>query len=394
MKNHLYLLKKPTLVAFLLLFANSFVSYGQTQPKLHFVAMGDSRSNQSTFSKICGLVDGKKPEVVIFSGDLWDGYSQSSWISTITGKPNLNAILNANKFLVAWGNHESCSAVQGISPTMLRGGACTYSFTEGNCFFVCLGMDPGANLTFLENQLKSAAAQAAKWKIIYHHYPIYSSGGHPIDGMTSYETICDKYNVAFSVAGHCHNYDRTKVMFGKAAVFTGNVIPATQKGTIYSVSGGAGAPLYSVATKSWQAKAVSDNNFIEFFAYDDSMRVKVYNGSGTLIDNYVRGRYDATTGVDDLNQHSTELYDARPSSFSTLTTIDYYLDKSAGVEINILDMSGRVVKTLVNGAQPAGVNTTTWNGNDNSGNSVPAGVYLCNMISGEHNFTKKLIFVK
>lgn len=388
MKNYKILLKKLAIGAFTLL---SFVGNAQA-PKLRFIAVGDSRTNSGDFAKVMDQVNAKNPELMIFSGDLWDGYSQSTWVNTLKSRPNINALLNANKFLVAYGNHESCSAVQGITPTVLKNNVCTYSFTEGNVFFISLGMSYN-NYTFLEAQLKSAAAQAAKWRVVFHHYPIYSSGGHPIDGVSQYEAICDKYNVTFSVAGHCHNYDRTKVMFGGAAVFSGNVIPATQKGTIYIVSGGAGAPLYSVSSKSWQAKAVSSNNFVEFFAYDDSIRVKAYNGSGNLIETFVRGSYQLPTAVEEEEQQKT-IITARPNIFSASTTIEYSLDKSESVEINILDLSGRIVKTLVKGVQPAGLNTVTWNGNDDAGSGVAAGTYMCTLISAGNTSTQKLVLVK
>jgi predicted phosphodiesterase len=388
MKNYKILLKKLAIGAFSLL---SFVGYAQA-PKLRFIAVGDSRTNSGTFAKVMDQVNTKNPELIIFPGDLWDGYSQSTWENTLKSRPNINALLNANKFLVAYGNHESCSAVQSIKPSVLKNNACTYSFTEGNVFFVSLGMSYN-NYTYLEAQLKSQAAQDAKWRVIFHHYPIYSSGGHPIDGVSQYEALCDKYNVTFSVAGHCHNYDRSKVMFGRAVVFSGNVIPATQKGTIYMVSGGAGAPLYSVASKTWQAKAVSSNNFVEFLAYDDSIRVKAYNGSGGLIETFVRGAYQLPTAVKEEEQQKI-IITARPNIFSTSTTIEYSLDQSENVEINILDLSGRVVKSLVKGVQPAGLNTVTWNGSDEDGNSVAAGTYMCTLISAGITSTQKLVLVK
>lgn len=363
----------------------------QTAPKLHFCVWGDTRSMDS---KVTDLLDKANPEVIIHSGDLWSDIGMSKWKSNVTSKPNLNALLNANKLLVAWGNHESCSELTKFTPSMVKNNSCNYSFTEGNCFFICLGENPSSGLSFLETQLSSAASQAAKWRIIFHHYPIYSSGGHEATGNTNYEKLCDKYNVAFSFSGHSHNYDRSKVLYNKAVVFTGNVIPATQKGTTYTVSGGGGAPLYSVASKTWQEKAISTTHFMEMFAYDDSMRVKVYNNAGKLIDNYVRGRYDIATDVIDLDQSQSMLHDARPSFFSTSTTIDYTLGKSAPVDIKIYDASGRLVKTLVNGVQPAGLNSAVWNGDDNSGNKITPGIYICTMISEEYYGTKKLMFVE
>lgn len=390
MKKYTYQLKALTCTALAIFLFQQRIQ-AQTAPKLHFCVWGDTRSMDN---KVTDLLDKANPEVIIHSGDLWSDIGLSKWKSNVTSKPNLNALLNANKLLVAWGNHESCSELTQFKPSMVKNNSCNYSFTEGNCFFVCLGMNPASGLSFLETQLSSAAAKAAKWRIIYHHYPIYSSGGHSASGNTNYEKLCDKYNVAFVFSGHSHNYDRSKVLHNKAVVFTGNVIPATQKGTTYTVSGGGGAPLYSVSSQSWQEKAISTTHFMELFAYDDSMRVKVYNNAGKLIDNYVRGRYDISTDVADLDKPQSMLHDARPSFFSTSTTIDYTLGKSAPVDIRIYDASGRQVKTLVRGAQPAGMNSVIWNGDDDSGNKIAPGIYICTMISEEYYGTKKLMFVE
>lgn len=380
-----------TCIALAILFIPQQI-YAQATPKLHFCTWGDTRSMDS---KVTDLLDKANPELIIHSGDLWSDIGMSKWKSNVTGKPNLNKLLNANKLLVAWGNHESCSELTKFTPSMVKNNSCNYSFTEGNCFFVCLGENPSSGLSFMEAQLSSAAAKAAKWRIVYHHYPIYSSGGHAANGNSSYEKLCDKYNVAFSFAGHSHNYDRSKVIYNKANVFTGNVIPATQPGTTYTVSGGGGAPLYSVASKAWQEKAISTTHFMELFAYDDSMRVKVYNNAGKLIDNYVRGRYDITTEVDELKEQTPALlHDAKPSFFSTSTIIEYTIGKSAPVDIKIYDASGKLVKILVNGMQPAGLNAITWNADDDSGNRIAPGVYICTMASEDYYGSKKLMFVE
>ena len=391
MKNHIYTLRMLTCIALAMFTLRSQSGFGQATPKLHFCVWGDTRSMDS---KVTDLLDKANPELVIHSGDLWSDIGMSKWKSNVTSKPNLNALLNANKLLVAWGNHESCSELTGFSPSLVRNKACNYSFTEGNCFFICMGENPASNQSFLEAQLSSAAAKAAKWRIIYHHYPIYCCGGHAANGNSSYEALCDKYNVAFSFSGHSHNYDRSKVLYNRAAVFTGNVIPATQKGTTYTVSGGGGAPLYSVATKTWQEKAISTTHFMELFAYDDSMRVKVYNNAGKLIDNYVRGRYDVSTDVVELEEQPSILHDAKPSFFSSSTTIEYTLGKSAPVDIKIYDASGKVVKTLVHGTQAAGLNSVTWNATDEEGNSISPGIYICSMICEDYYESKKLMFVE
>jgi flagellar basal-body rod modification protein FlgD len=42
----------------------------------------------------------------------------------------------------------------------------------------------------------------------------------------------------------------------------------------------------------------------------------------------------------------------------------------------VFDLSGRIVRTLANGARPAGEGTLTWNGTDDAGRRVAAGIYV------------------
>jgi len=48
---------------------------------------------------------------------------------------------------------------------------------------------------------------------------------------------------------------------------------------------------------------------------------------------------------------------------------------AAGVEIKIVDASGKTVRTIEAGGMTEGVNAVTWDGKDDAGNAVPAGSY-------------------
>lgn len=374
---------------------NSSFTQGQTL-KLHFIVFGDTRDNTSVNNQIAPLINAQNPDLILYSGDILGSTSQTTWMNSFyNSQPHIKTLWDNNKFLAAWGNHESCSTIQNWTPTMtLGGGSCTYSFTQGNIFFICVGEDFSTATTFLTTQLQSAAAQAASWIIIFGHYPVYSScTTHPASGNATFEGLCDTYNVAFYFSGHSHDYDRSKVMFGQTPVFTGDVIPATQKGTIYTVSGGGGAPIYNVTSKTWQDKGINSYHYMDILSYDDSIRVKVYSNTGTLIDSYVRIRFDPSVDISNVSQQKTELIGAMPNVFSNSTAINYSLDKATNVEIKILDVNGSLIKTLINQIQPAGENSITWDATDMFGNNVSSGIYLCEMVAGQYKLTIKLVLV-
>jgi hypothetical protein len=72
-----------------------------------------------------------------------------------------------------------------------------------------------------------------------------------------------------------------------------------------------------------------------------------------------------------------------PNPFNPSTTIKYELAQSAGVKLEIFDMMGRHVRTLVNQRQPAGRYAITWDGRNEQGEALASGVYLYQLRAGD-----------
>ncbi|MBD3288908.1 T9SS type A sorting domain-containing protein, partial [candidate division KSB1 bacterium] len=83
-----------------------------------------------------------------------------------------------------------------------------------------------------------------------------------------------------------------------------------------------------------------------------------------------------------------------PNPFNSKTQIDYILWKSGNVRIVIYDLLGKHIKTLVNNPQQAGNFQVRWDGVDENGYPVAAGVYFCRMEAGEFVKTIKLVVTK
>jgi chitodextrinase/predicted phosphodiesterase len=269
-------------VVLILVLLNSVAVYGQ----FRFVAYGDSRTNPGPANDIVGGISTQNPELVIHSGDLWDDYTSSEWKSFITARSNLDALLNANKYLVARGNHEGTSEVLNFSPSIVRNNSLKYYFTEGNCFFVCSEYDPDAS--FIESALQTSEAQSADWRLLWFHVPIYSAGGHTASGNAAIESLCDQYNVTMTFSGHSHIYERTHLLYNGQVVDTGDDIPAESQGTIYIVTGGGGAPLHGITSGWWVNTQQSVYHYMVLDAYPDRCEVTVRDINGTVIDMFVR----------------------------------------------------------------------------------------------------------
>jgi hypothetical protein len=83
-----------------------------------------------------------------------------------------------------------------------------------------------------------------------------------------------------------------------------------------------------------------------------------------------------------------------PNPFNPTTMIAYDLPDASDVQLDIYDLMGRNINTVVNQNQSAGRHFVTWNANDYLGNQVSAGVYLYRLQAGNKIFTRKMILMK
>ena len=83
-----------------------------------------------------------------------------------------------------------------------------------------------------------------------------------------------------------------------------------------------------------------------------------------------------------------------PNPFNPDTYIEYALPSDCQVTLVVYNILGQKVRTLVNEYQPAGFKSVRWDGKDDSGNLVSAGVYFYSIKAGEFSQTKKMILLK
>ncbi|MCH8288497.1 MAG: T9SS type A sorting domain-containing protein [Candidatus Marinimicrobia bacterium] len=83
-----------------------------------------------------------------------------------------------------------------------------------------------------------------------------------------------------------------------------------------------------------------------------------------------------------------------PNPFNPSTTIAYDVPAASNVSINIYDMLGRNVITLVNEQKNAGSHTVEWNGKNSSGIQVTSGIYFYRLEAGQSAITKKMLLLR
>jgi len=83
-----------------------------------------------------------------------------------------------------------------------------------------------------------------------------------------------------------------------------------------------------------------------------------------------------------------------PNPFTADTALEFALPTAERVLIEVYDISGRLVNTLVDGSLPAGSNRVIWDGRDSSGAPVASGIYFCRASVGEWNEARKVVLLR
>ena len=135
--------------------------------------------------------------------------------------------------------------------------------------------------------------------------------------------------------------------------------------------------------------------------YPDS--TGIYNGTLTIFSNdsdeeqIILQLYGYTGSLGVNRVHSLEnitLYQNHPNPFNPITIIRYDVPKGLFVKIAIYDMIGRKVSTLVNSYEQPGLKSIQWNGTDDFGRPVSAGLYLYEIKAGGFRNVKKMVIIK
>mgnify|MGYP003322590153 FL=1 len=88
------------------------------------------------------------------------------------------------------------------------------------------------------------------------------------------------------------------------------------------------------------------------------------------------------------------LGEAYPNPFNPTTKISYELPNSEFVSIDIYNLMGRHIKSLVNINQDPGHRTIEWNETNDSNQPVSAGMYIYTIQAGSFMDTKKMVLLK
>jgi len=104
---------------------------------------------------------------------------------------------------------------------------------------------------------------------------------------------------------------------------------------------------------------------------------------------------DAAAG----NQHtqlpvSTRLEQNHPNPFNSSTTVRYQVAESGLVQLDIFNLAGQKIRSLVSAQQEAGIYRVSWDGTDSQGAAVSTGIYLTRLQISDFAEIKKMLLLR
>lgn len=106
--------------------------------------------------------------------------------------------------------------------------------------------------------------------------------------------------------------------------------------------------------------------------------------------------WDSTSavGVEPALPRVAALRQSSPNPFGLRTSIRFDLPRRDRVSLRVYDVTGRVVRTLSNGVIEAGSHQATWDGRNDAGTLLEAGLYFCRLDAGSVSETRRMVFAK
>ncbi len=259
-----------------------------------FTVIGDTQRNPRVTGKVAKLMWERRPHFVLHCGDVVDdGASKAQWTGDLF-KP-CSELFGRVPVFPCIGNHEK-NHPHYYKYFSLPKPEYYYSYQYGNAAFFSLDtnglrtadLQPGGvQYEWLD---KALAASDAKWKICYHHHPVFSSDsddygntwkGKSTDGdvrLKSLQALYEKHNVDVVFNGHIHLYERSWPIRG------GKV--DQKNGVVHITSGGGGGGLedFGPTPTFFKAECRSDYHFCYVTVHRGTFHLKAFDQEGRLFD--------------------------------------------------------------------------------------------------------------
>jgi hypothetical protein len=103
---------------------------------------------------------------------------------------------------------------------------------------------------------------------------------------------------------------------------------------------------------------------------------------------------DVVSGVADTPAAPRLQLEIYPNPFNPMGTVAFELPRAGQVRVEVYDLTGRRVRTLLDGHRDSGRHQLSWDGRDGHGRTVSSGVYLVRLATPSGTLTQRSVLLK
>ena len=120
----------------------------------------------------------------------------------------------------------------------------------------------------------------------------------------------------------------------------------------------------------------------------------IWFGTNNGVSKYTGEVIPTFVDEEETKPQALPLIKSYPNPFNPSTTIEFDLPETGMAALTIYNIAGQKVRELLDGYTSAGMHRVVWNGSDDSGHAVSAGVYIARLKAGEVTATGKMVLVR
>jgi predicted phosphodiesterase len=346
---------------------------GYDAQKFSFLVLGDSGVDTPTQwalgDEMVRSMQQSEVDFMVHVGDVHQG--AGDYYDNIYFKPYQRIVNKINVF-TSLGNHDVITDNGGVYlddfylPTNNPDSTERYySFRWANAYFIALDTNgdysPGSpQYDWLVETLNDSLRQAATWTFVYAHHPPYSEYWTNYYGEEAVQDylvpLFEAYNVDMVMNGHTHSYERGE-----------------KNHVHYVVTGGGGGNLDDYFI-DYDHISFSEgvHHFTRIDVDGDEMWVSAVDEHGQQVDRFLINKYVEVGVVEGAPaEDGPALLPGYPNPARESATFSYRLSRPGRATLELFDMLGRKVGTLVDRRHQAGTHQAVFDAS-----SLAPGVYL------------------
>jgi len=206
---------------------------------------------------------------------------------------------------------------------------------------------------------------------------------------------CDTSGKTMPIKAYSHNDGSCSVTGGY--VYRGNRRPELLGAYIYAdyCSGKIWMLRYNGTSITSDSLLIDSPYFIATFGIDQSNELYIlsYSASSKIY----RFNKNSSVGISNNESEIPEVFKLGqnyPNPFNPETIIKYSVAERTKISLSVYDITGKKVASLVNTVQLPGNYSVYWNAKDNSGKTLPSGIYFYRLVTDKFSDTKRMVLVK